>query len=230
LYSLLSNVDALSRNVATVEDPVEYQVPLVRQSQVESGIGFGFLEGLRSLLRQDPDVILVGEIRDPETADMAIKAAMTGHLVLSTLHTNSAIGAIPRLLDLGISSYLLEDSILGVAGQRLVRKVCSVCAEPYEPTAEEVIFLEGNIGTPRMGKGCDHCGQSGLSGRLVLEELFTPDKEFGRLLRNGASVNEILEQAKSTGYCDLAEDGRSKVRAGVTTIAEVMRVAATHSA
>ncbi|MCA9000760.1 MAG: type II/IV secretion system protein, partial [Planctomycetes bacterium] len=225
LYSLLSRVDALSRNVATVEDPVEYQVPLVRQSQVESSIGFGFLEGLRSLLRQDPDVILVGEIRDSETAEMAIKAAMTGHLVLSTLHTNSAIGAIPRLMDLGISPYLLEDSILGVAGQRLVRKVCSVCAEPYEPTADEVLFLEGIVGTPRKGKGCDHCGHTGLSGRLVLEELFTPDKDFGRMLRSGAGVGEILEHAKSMGFHDLTEDGRIKVRAGITTIEEVLRVA-----
>ena len=225
LYSLLAQVDALSRNVATVEDPVEYQVPLVRQSQVESGIGFGFLEGLRSLLRQDPDVILVGEIRDPETAEMAIKAAMTGHLVLSTLHTNSAIGAIPRLLDLGIPAYLLEDSMLGVVGQRLVRKVCAVCAEAYEPTADELIFLDGNIGTPRKGAGCDHCDQTGLSGRLVLHELFMPDAEFGRLLRNGASVGEIQAHAKSGGYVDMAEDGRAKVRAGITTIDEVLRVA-----
>ncbi|MDF1837678.1 MAG: GspE/PulE family protein, partial [Planctomycetota bacterium] len=225
LYSLLAQVDALSRNVATVEDPVEYQVPLVRQSQVESGIGFGFLEGLRSLLRQDPDVILVGEIRDPETAEMAIKAAMTGHLVLSTLHTNSAIGAIPRLLDLRIPAYLLEDSMLGVVGQRLVRKVCAVCAEPYEPTPDELIFLEGNIGTPRKGVGCDHCDQTGLSGRLVLHELFMPDKEFGRLLRDGASVGEIHSHAKETGYMDMADDGRAKVRAGITTIDEVLRVA-----
>lgn len=225
LYSLLAQVDALSRNVATVEDPVEYQVPLVRQSQVESGIGFGFLEGLRSLLRQDPDVILVGEIRDPETAEMAIKAAMTGHLVLSTLHTNSAIGAIPRLLDLGIPAYLLEDSMLGVVGQRLVRKVCTVCAEPYEPTADEMIFLDGNVGTPKKGAGCDHCDQSGLSGRLVLHELFMPDAEFGRLLRNGASVGEIQAHAKSQGYLDMADDGRAKVRAGITTVEEVLRVA-----
>jgi type II secretory ATPase GspE/PulE/Tfp pilus assembly ATPase PilB-like protein len=225
LYSLLAQVDALSRNVATVEDPVEYQVPLVRQSQVESGIDFGFLEGLRSLLRQDPDVILVGEIRDPETAGMAIKAAMTGHLVFSTLHTNSAIGAIPRLLDLDIPSYLLEDSMLGIVGQRLVRKVCGVCAEPYEPTAEELIFLDGAIGTPRMGAGCDHCEQTGLNGRLVLHELFLPDSEFGRLLRNGASVGEILAHAKSGGFIDMLEDGREKVRAGITTIGEVLRVA-----
>jgi type II secretory ATPase GspE/PulE/Tfp pilus assembly ATPase PilB-like protein len=228
LYSLLAQVDALSRNVATVEDPVEYQVPLVRQSQVESGIGFGFLEGLRSLLRQDPDVILVGEIRDPETAGMAIKAAMTGHLVFSTLHTNSAVGAIPRLLDLDIPSYLLEDSMLGIVGQRLVRKVCGVCAEPYEPTADELIFLDGTIGTPRMGAGCDHCEQTGLNGRLVLHELFLPDAEFGRLLRNGASVGEILAHAKIGGFTDLLEDGREKVRAGMTTIGEVLRVASAH--
>ncbi len=224
LYSLLATIDALSRNVATVEDPVEYQVPLVRQSQVEHAIDFTFLEGLRSLLRQDPDVILVGEIRDRETAEMAVKAAMTGHLVLSTLHTNSALGAIPRLLDLGIPAYLLEDSVRGLVGQRLVRKVCTVCAEPHEPDAAELIFLEGEIGKPRMGRGCDHCGNTGLSGRMVLQELYVPDREFGRLLREGGSVNEIQTHGKSVGYREMVEDGREKVRAGITTVAEVLRV------
>ncbi|HRV82759.1 MAG TPA: GspE/PulE family protein, partial [Planctomycetota bacterium] len=224
LYSLLSQVDAIQRNVATVEDPVEYQIPLVRQSQVESSIGFGFLEGLRALLRQDPDVILVGEIRDAETADMAIKASMTGHLVLSTLHTNSAIGAVPRLIDLGIPGYLLEDALAGIVGQRLVRKVCEMCAEPYEPSAAEVIFLEGDIGTPRKGKGCEYCAQSGLSGRTVLQELFLPPQGFGEVLRRGANVREILGLAREAGFRDMAEDGRRKVRRGLTTMGEVLRV------
>ena len=224
LYSLLSQVDAIQRNVATVEDPVEYQISLVRQSQVEGAIGYGFLEGLRALLRQDPDVILVGEIRDTETADMAIKAAMTGHLVLSTLHTNSAVGAIPRLVDLGVPAYLLEDSLAGIVGQRLVRVNCKMCAEPYEPTPVEVIFLEGDIGTPKKGMGCEHCGQSGLSGRVVISELFIPPDGFGESLRNGANVREILKLAKEGGYRDMAEDGRIKVRKGITTVEEVMRV------
>ena len=224
LYSMLALVDAIQRNVATVEDPIEYQIPLVRQSQVEASIGYGFLEGLRALLRQDPDVILVGEIRDAETADMAIKAAMTGHLVLSTLHTNSAVGAIPRLIDLGVPAYLLEDCLAGVVGQRLVRKVCEMCAEPHEPTPAELIFLEGDIGTPRKGKGCDHCGQLGLTGRTVLHELFTPPPGFGRSLRTGANVQEILQLAKEAGFKDMAECGRKKVRAGITTMEEVLRV------
>ncbi len=224
LYSLLSQVDAIQRNVATVEDPVEYQIPLVRQSQMEGSIGYGFLEGLRALLRQDPDVILVGEIRDSETADMAIKAAMTGHLVLSTLHTNSAIGAVPRMVDLGVPAYLLEDALAGIVGQRLVRKVCDMCTEPYEPTSSEVIFLDGNIGTPRKGAGCEHCGQSGLTGRTVIQELFLPPPGFGECLRNGANVQEILAAARANGFRDMAEDGREKVRKGITTVDEILRV------
>ncbi len=224
LYSMLALVDAIQRNVATVEDPVEYQIPLVRQSQVEGSIGYGFLEGLRALLRQDPDVILVGEIRDGETADMAIKAAMTGHLVLSTLHTNSAIGAVPRLVDLGVPAYLLEDCLAGIVGQRLVRKVCEMCAEPYEPTPAEVILLEGDIGTPRRGRGCEHCGQLGLSGRTVLHELFVPPPGFGESLRNGANLQEIHRLARAAGFQDMAANGRKKIRKGITTIEEVLRV------
>ncbi|MEZ6005752.1 MAG: ATPase, T2SS/T4P/T4SS family [Planctomycetota bacterium] len=224
LYSMLAMVDAITRNVATVEDPVEYQIPLVRQSQVESGIGFGFLEGLRALLRQDPDVILVGEIRDRETADMAIKAAMTGHLVLSTLHTNSAIGAVPRLVDLGIPAYLLEDCLAGIVGQRLVRKVCEMCAEAVQPTPEEILFLEGDMGLPRRGRGCEHCSHSGLSGRTVIQELFTPPDGLGRVLRTGGNVQEILDLARAAGFESMADDGRRKVRAGITTVSEVLRV------
>ena len=134
LYSTLSHVDALTRNVATIEDPIESQMPFVRQSQVDTAIGFGFDRGLRALLRQDPDVILVGEIRDLETAGMAIKASMTGHLVFSTLHTNTAIGAVSRLVDMGVASYLVEDSLIGVLGQRLVRRVCPKCFEWRPPS------------------------------------------------------------------------------------------------
>ncbi|MGK0217135.1 MAG: type II secretory ATPase GspE/PulE/Tfp pilus assembly ATPase PilB-like protein, partial [Planctomycetota bacterium] len=172
LYGLLGQVDAIERNVVTVEDPVEYRMPLVRQSQVEPAAGYGFGDGLRSLLRQDPDVMLVGEIRDEETAGMAIKASMTGHLVFSTLHTNDAVGAISRLVDLGMPAYLVEDALVGVLAQRLVRRICRFCVEPYEFTEEEARWMGPDQGTPMHGAGCDHCGSQGLSGRTVISELF----------------------------------------------------------
>jgi len=228
LYAMLSEVDAVHRNVATIEDPVEYEMPLVRQSQVEPAAGFGFQAGLRALLRQDPDVILVGEIRDRETADMAIKASMTGHLVLSTLHTNDAIGAIPRLSDLGIPPYLVEDSLIGVLAQRLVRKICENCAAPYELTAEELRWMDGEVPEARRGAGCDHCDQSGLSGRTAISELFLPSDEMADALRVGADAETLRRMALETGFRTMNMDGRHKVRLGVTTVDEVQRVNRSH--
>jgi type II secretory ATPase GspE/PulE/Tfp pilus assembly ATPase PilB-like protein len=228
LYSMLAEMDAVHDNIATIEDPVEYRLPLVRQSQVDPSIGFGFQEGLRALLRQDPDVILVGEVRDRETAEMAIKAALTGHLVFSTLHTNSAIGAIPRLIDLGVDPFLVEDSLIGVLAQRLVRKVCSDCAVPAQLSAEQLEWLRGDAGQPRCGQGCARCARTGYSGRSALAELFLPDDSMAELLRSGRNLIELRRQALDSGFRDLAEDGRDKVRQGRTTIEEVERVHKSH--
>jgi type II secretory ATPase GspE/PulE/Tfp pilus assembly ATPase PilB-like protein len=209
LYATLAEVDCIQRNVCTIEDPIEYRLPLVRQSQVDPSIGFGFLEGLRSLLRQDPDVILVGEIRDRETAQMAIQAAMTGHLVLSTLHTNSAAGALPRLQDLGVAPYLIEDTLIGVLGQRLVRKICRGCSAPAEPDASELAWLGGDIGSPARGTGCSRCEGSGFLGRLAITELFLPGE---------------VALDKTPLSADMSADGKDKVRAGLTSMREILRV------
>lgn len=228
LYSLLAEIDASVRNVATIEDPIEYRLPLLRQSQVDHGIGFGFKEGLRALLRQDPDVILVGEIRDQETADMAIKASMTGHLVFSTLHTNSALGAIPRLTDLGIDPYLVEDSLIGVLAQRLVRRVCSACAEPVAATDRDRKFLGDDVGRPQRGKGCMRCRESGYSGRLAICELLLPDEAMAEVLRSGSKLHELHRLAMAAGYQTINDDGRAKIRSGETTLDEVERVNRSH--
>lgn len=228
LYAMLGEVDAIKRNVATVEDPVEYGMPLVRQSQVEPAAGYGFLDGLRALLRQDPDVILVGEIRDQETAEMAIKASMTGHLVFATLHTNDAIGAVPRLADLGIPPYLIEDSLIGVLAQRLVRKVCENCAESYTLNEEEARWMDGDLGSPRRGSGCEICRESGLDGRTVIAELFLPTDSLSEQMRSGADARELRQAAIETGFKTMNYDGRQKVRQGKTTIDEIQRVNRSH--
>lgn len=223
LYSTLARVDALNRNVATIEDPIENQLPFVRQSQVENSIGFTFDVGLRALLRHDPDVILVGEIRDLETAGMAIKASMTGHLVFSTLHTNTAIGAVSRLVDMGVAPYLVEDSLLGVLGQRLVRRICRICFDWREPDERERRFLGPGVErVPRL-VGCARCGGSGYSGRVVLAELFRPTAEIGEMIREGANTSAMTEAALRQGFADIIEDGRRKVIAGITTVEEVER-------
>ncbi|MCP3917325.1 MAG: Flp pilus assembly complex ATPase component [bacterium] len=228
LYSLLGEVDSIRRNVATVEDPVEYDMPLIRQSQVDVAAGFTFHDGLRALLRQDPDVILVGEIRDNETADLAIKASMTGHLVFSTLHTNSAIGAVPRLADLDVPPYLIEDALIGVMAQRLVRKVCEGCAAPRETDDALGAWLGDEIGTPRQGTGCEHCHGTGLAGRTVVSELFLPDDGMADALRSGHDASELRALAKEAGFLTMVEDGKDKVRRGLTTMEEVQRVERSH--
>lgn len=238
LYALLSRVDSIQRNVATIEDPVEYCMPLVRQSQVDTTVGYGFHEGLRSLLRQDPDVILVGEIRDELTADMAIKAAMTGHLVLATLHTTNALGAIPRLVDLGVPSYLLEETLLAVMSQRLVRQLCDLCSVPLAPEHEEFQmtsnWLEGDLGSARAALGCSACDKTGFSGRLAIAEVFLPDdvtRPFIRLAGGGTAgpgidggPKTLEEAALAQGFEELGVDAAKKVRRGVTTLTEILRV------
>jgi type II secretory ATPase GspE/PulE/Tfp pilus assembly ATPase PilB-like protein len=228
LYSMMAEMDAMHDNIATIEDPIEYRLPLVRQSQVDTAIGFGFQEGLRALLRQDPDVILVGEIRDKDTAEMAIKASMTGHLVFSTLHTNTAIGAVPRLVDLGVDPFLVEDSLIGVLAQRLIRTVCNTCAQPAAPTQDELVWLEGDPGQMRRGRGCPRCRNSGYSGRSALSELFLPDDGMSDLLRAGNNLIALRQHAEAQGFIGMLADGRQKVREGKTTFEEVERVHKSH--
>ena len=228
LYSMLARIDAMQRNVCTIEDPVEYHLPLVRQSQVDPSIEYTFDAGLRSLLRQDPDVVLVGEIRDSETAEMAMRASMTGHLVLSTLHTNSALGAIPRLLDLGVDPFLVEDALIGVLAQRLVRKVCDSCSREREPTQVERAWLGELTGQVRSGRGCEHCGGSGYSGRVAVSELLLPDDAMAGILRRGAELHRLADLAAAAGFETVEDDGRRLVSAGISTMDEVQRVHRSH--
>ncbi len=228
LYSVLAHVDAIQRNVATIEDPIESNLPFIRQSQVDNAIGFSFERGLRALLRQDPDVMLIGEIRDQETAGMAIKASMTGHLVFSTLHTNTAIGAVARLADMGVAPYLVEDSLIGVLGQRLVRRICPACATSEAPTERERLFVGPGLARVPRPVGCERCHRTGYSGRTVVSELFVPDERTATLIRKGANASSIREAALSHGYLELLDDGRDKIAAGVTTVEEVMRQGSGH--
>jgi type II secretory ATPase GspE/PulE/Tfp pilus assembly ATPase PilB-like protein len=227
LYALLAEIDALHRKVATIEDPIEYRLPLLRQTQVDPSIGFTFAAGLRSLLRQDPDVLLVGEIRDQETADMAIKASMTGHLVFSTLHTNSALGAIPRLVDMGVEPYLVLDSLIGALSQRLLRRLCGSCSEPGEATAGELAWLGLERATLRRARGCPACEGTGFRGRTALLELFLSDAETDAVLRQGAG-GRLEEAARRSGFRSMEDHGRALVLEGTTTLEEVQRVGRGH--
>ncbi len=225
LYALLLALDSLTQKIVTCEDPVEYQLPLVRQSQMDPTIGYGFAEGLKSILRQDPDIILVGEIRDRETAEIALKASLTGHFVLSSIHTNSAVGVVTRLLDLGVDRYLVGSSLTGAMAQRLVRRVCGLCKTQRAANEAEAQWLGIEKGAALVeGKGCTACRGSGCAGRLAVYELFVMDDESIRLLAKGGGELELADHAKTTGRPSLYADARAKVLAGQTTVAEVMRV------
>jgi type IV pilus assembly protein PilB len=220
-------VNALEKNVATLEDPVEYRIPVIRQSQVNPKAGFGFSEGLRALLRQDPDVILVGEMRDAETADLAIRAAMTGHLVLSTLHTNDAASALPRLVEMGIAPYLLPSTIVAILSQRLVRRPCAHCKVPAPPTPQvfEAFGREPGPGDFVEAPGCPRCNGTGYKGRLPIAEILCMSPVVSELVMAGASAGAIHEAAVAGGMLDIRQDGFEKARQGMTTVAEVHRVA-----
>ncbi len=228
LYASLQEIYSPTTNILTIEDPVEYQVPGIAQIGVRPNIGLTFAAGLRSFLRQDPDVIMVGEIRDHETAEIAIHAALTGHLVFSTLHTNDAAGAITRLLDMGVEPYLAASSVIGVVAQRLVRRVCPNCAQPDHPSKETLAAIgirDTDAGTFRRGVGCDKCQGSGYRGRQGLYELFLVDEEIRRMTvaRNNASQMRDFA-VKHQGMRTLLGDGRLMVLAGKTTPEEVLRV------
>lgn len=244
LYSFLKILNQEERNIITLEDPVEYYISGINQSQIKPEIDYTFASGLRSILRQDPNVIMVGEIRDSETAELAIHAALTGHLVLSTLHTNSAMGTIPRLVDMGVESFLLASSLQVVAAQRLVRRICEECKEPMSitPVVEDMIRkeLEGiskeeiekygmkidlKTITVYKGKGCDHCNDTGYKGRVAMVEVIDVTEEVKNVITDKhGSETELKKILPHQGMITMREDGIMKVLAGVTTLMEVERV------
>jgi len=228
LYAALNSINAIEKNIVTVEDPVEYQIPLINQVGVNPKRGLTFAGALRSILRQDPDIVMVGEIRDPETGAIAAEAALTGHLVLTTLHTNDAPSSVTRLMEMGVAPFLLAPTLLGVLAQRLARRICRQCKEPYEPKPVEVAEagLEGLAGrvTYYRGKGCGYCGGTGYKGRTGLYEVLKVDEEIRELITERASVSQIRRAAEAKGFRDLRFDGLRKAVAGTTTIEEVIRV------
>ncbi|WP_374275203.1 GspE/PulE family protein [Brevundimonas sp.] len=233
IYRLLTHLNDGDRKIITVEDPVELDLPGVVQVPVKADIGLTFAAGLRSILRQDPDVIMVGEIRDPETARIAVQSALTGHLVISTVHTNSALAAVSRLLDLGIEDYLLADVLRGLAGQRLVRRLCPHCARPSEPHEVEAHeAARPNILGPRRGKadwkepvGCARCARTGFLGRVGIYEIAPISPAFETGVRQRHSEESLVETARESGFRTMFEDGYLKARRGETTLSEVYRVA-----
>ncbi len=229
LYTGLQTINMQERSVFTLEDPIEYELPLVRQTQINLDIGMTFPVGLRALLRQDPDVIMVGEIRDRETAELSIRAAFTGHLVLSTLHTNDAIGALPRLMDMGVEPFLLPPSLIAIIGQRLIRRLCEGCKA--ERLDAEVVLQAAQVKVPEgmaprlwEGKGCASCGGSGYRGRIGIFEILAFDDRFHEPILHGPDLNEIRRLAAESGMRTMVEDGIDKALQGVTTVEEVLRV------
>ncbi|MBC7326702.1 Flp pilus assembly complex ATPase component TadA [bacterium] len=230
LYSVLNRLNTGEQNIVTLEDPVEYELPGIIQAQVNYKAGFTFAEGLRSILRQDPDIIMVGEIRDKETALLATEAALTGHLVLSTLHTNDAPSAVTRLMDMGIEPFLIASTVIGVLAQRLVRIICPFCKEPYEVQGEILRSLDiGQIETDKVqtfykGKGCEKCRQTGYLGRTGIFEFMVVDDEIRDLILKRAPAHIIREAAAKGGMKNLKEDAFEKVLLGITTWEELIRV------
>lgn len=224
LYAGIRRLNLLEKNVITVEEPIEYDIPLLRQTQVNEKAGYTFASAIRYFLRHDPDVILVGEVRDGETAATAVTASTTGHLVLSTMHTNSALGAIPRLRDLGVRPYLVADSLIGVVSQRLVRKVCNNCRVAYRPSEREKAYLgDASIEKLYRGKGCDVCGSTGYFGRTLVYEILTVSRELALLVEQEADLRTMMEVARKGGYVDMFDITVEKVKRGVTTTQEAMR-------
>jgi type IV pilus assembly protein PilB len=227
LYTALSRLNDPSSNIMTIEDPVEIRLPYVRQIQVHPEIGMTFAAALRSILRQDPDVVLVGEVRDAETATIALQAALTGHMVLSTVHTNDAVGAVARLRDFGLPSFVINSAVLGVMAQRLVRRTCGNCTAPVhvdELTRRRFHLEESADGFVR-GRGCGRCGQTGYRGRIGLYELLAFTPAVKGLVEQGGSVERIRELAVANGMRQMWQDGVEKARLGHTTLEEVSNAA-----
>ena len=231
LFACLQEINDGTTNITTIEDPVEYRVNGVNQVEVSSKRGLNFASVLRSLLRQDPDIIYVGEIRDRETADLAVRAALTGHLLLSTLHTNTAVQAIARLVDIGVDPAMIGSSLLGCVGQRLMRRICDKCAEDYEVPLDEQMVLQElvPVATPktlRRGRGCEKCHDSGYYGRLGVHEVVAVDEGLRRLIARGADSTQLLDYVTSRGFTDLRDDALGRMLSGETTLREVLRVTA----
>ncbi len=226
LYASLKELDSDTQNIVTVENPVEYQMPGINQIQVNELIGMTFASALRTIVRQDPDIIMVGEIRDFETADIAIRAALTGHLVFSTLHTNDAPGTVIRLLDMGVQPFLTASSVIGVVAQRLIRTICPECKEHYQPSQAEREDLElpEDVIELARGRGCNFCHDTGYQGRIGIFELFKVDEDVGKLILAQAPSNEIKKLAISKGMIPLSESVRQKVLQGISTVEEIERV------
>nr|MBU1327859.1 type II secretion system ATPase GspE [Candidatus Omnitrophota bacterium] len=229
LYATLSHINQKERKVITIEDPVEYQLDGINQVQVKSQINLTFASGLRSMLRQAPDIIMVGEIRDLETAEIAIQSALTGHLIFSTLHTNDAAGAITRLADMGIKPYLAASTVQGILAQRLVRTICPSCREAYQPSKEEMVILSITPGQLKdfelyRGKGCSSCNDTGFKGRMGIYELLVMNDSIRELVLENTPSTVLCKKAREFGMRTLKEDGMEKVKRGYTTIEEVLRV------
>ena len=227
LYTALARLNTPERNIMTIEDPVEIRLPLVRQTQVNVEVGLTFSTALRTILRQDPDVVLVGEIRDEDTAHIAVQAALTGHLVLSTLHTNDAPGAVSRLRDFGVPPFVISSALLGVLAQRLLRKLCTKCSGPDEPTPDELAAFGL---TPaqgrglRLGSGCSACGHTGYRGRIGVYEWLRVSSQIRSLIARGATPLEIGKGAAGGGMRPMWQDGVEKALQGMTTLGEVSRI------
>jgi type II secretory ATPase GspE/PulE/Tfp pilus assembly ATPase PilB-like protein len=227
LYACMKDIRSEEVNIITVEDPVEYELPGINQVQINEKVGLTFPFLLRSILRQDPNVIMIGEIRDMETAEIALQASLTGHLVLSTLHTNDAPSAITRLIDIGMPPYLIASSILGIVAQRLVRKICPECKEEYIPDHDLLSRISLNSGDLPFkfyrGAGCKNCGQLGYKGRTVIEEIMVMGHKVRELIQSNASIDLIREASMATGMATLGVSGLKKVEMGITTLDEVLK-------
>lgn len=228
LYAALNHLNTEKVNIVTVEDPVEYQIAGINQVQVNHSIGLTFSNGLRSILRQDPNIVMVGEIRDKETAEIAVRASLTGHLMFSTLHTNNALSTIPRLMDMDIEPYLVVASLSGVVAQRLVRKICQECRAAYEPSEmEKKLYHNRGIQVENLykGMGCPACQNSGYRGRMAIHEVLSIDENIKSMMTNNQSISEIKKYVMKTGMLFLIDDGLLKAKSGMTTVEEVLRVA-----
>lgn len=226
LYSILSFINSSDVNIMTLEDPVEYQLPMIRQSNIREGTGMDFVGGIKSLMRQDPDIIFVGEVRDHDTATMALRAAMTGHQVYTSLHTNDALGAIPRLVDIGVKPRVLAGSIIAIVAQRLARKLCEHCKEPHPPTDEEKKVLgisDDDDITLYKHVGCDKCSHTGYKGRIGISEIISVDAGLDELIAKEASRQEMLDYVSTRGFLPMADDGIEKVKKGIMDLDELIR-------
>jgi len=232
LYGALNEIDSVEKNVITVEDPVEYKLERINQINVRPKIDLTFANALRSILRQDPDIIMIGEMRDPETAHIAVQSALTGHLVFSTLHTNDAVSSLTRMIDMGIAPFLISSSVIGVMAQRLVRRICPRCIEEYIPEDDVLENLKVHFKLPDpgnfklyRGKGCDYCKNTGYRGRTAIYEMVRINDEIRSMIMKNTSSNEIKEIAIKNGMLTLLDSGVAKALEGITTIDEVLRVA-----